>query len=214
MRRELAGEAAEAAKVAADSAGAFLAREAEEHRAALEALLDGLRQPFCAVLASWECCIRQGGKLLLFGNGGSAGNAQHIAAELAIRYQSDRAAIAALALTVDASTVTAAANDLGFEAVYARQVEALGRPGDVAVGISSSGRSANVLAALRVARARQLRTCGLIGGDGGAMRPLCDESIVVPSRNTARIQEMHLLVSHMLCKALEARLGLTAGVLP
>lgn len=206
MREESIQEAGER------SVSAFLAREAAEHRAVFEALLPGLQPAFRAMLASWTTCIRQGGKLLLFGNGGSAGNAQHIAAELAVRYQRDRAAIAALALTMDASTVTAAANDLGFEAVYSRQIEALGRPGDVAVGLSTSGRSPNVLAALRVARARSLHTCGLIGADGGAMLPLCDAAILVPSQVTARIQEMHLLVSHMLCKAIEAQLGLTAGV--
>jgi len=191
------------------SLGAFLDTEAGEHRAAFEAFIAQLQHPFTEVLSAWETCIRGGGKLLLFGNGGSAGNAQHIAAELVIRYKTDRASIAAIALTVDASTVTAAANDLGFQAVFSRQVEGLGRPGDVAVGISTSGRSPNVLAALREARARGLATSGLIGGDGGPMRALCDSAIIVPSTSTARIQEMHLLVSHMLCKALEERLGLT-----
>ena len=174
--------------------------------------MGGLRGPFVEVLSIWESCIRGGGKLLLFGNGGSAGNAQHIAAELVIRYETNRAAIAAVALTVDASTLTAAANDLGFDSAFSRQVEALGRPGDVAVGISTSGRSRNVLAALREAKARNLHTTGLIGGDGGEMRALCDAAVVVPSAITARIQEMHILISHMLCKALEVRLGLTKRV--
>lgn len=191
---------------------AFLTSEAEEHRVAFESLMGGLRGPFVEVLSIWESCIRGGGKLLLFGNGGSAGNAQHIAAELVIRYETNRAAIAAVALTVDASTLTAAANDLGFDSAFSRQVEALGRPGDVAVGISTSGRSRNVLAALREAKARNLHTTGLIGGDGGEMRALCDAAVVVPSAITARIQEMHILISHMLCKALEVRLGLTKRV--
>ena len=191
---------------------AFLTSEAEEHRVAFESLMSGLRGPFVEVLSIWESCIRGGGKLLLFGNGGSAGNAQHIAAELVIRYATNRAAIAAVALTVDASTLTAAANDLGFDSAFSRQVEALGRSGDVAVGISTSGRSRNVLAALREAKARNLHTTGLIGGDGGEMRALCDAAVVVPSTITARIQEMHILISHMLCKALEARLGLTKRV--
>jgi D-sedoheptulose 7-phosphate isomerase len=191
---------------------AFLTSEAEEHRVAFESLMSGLRRPFVEVLSIWESCIRGGGKLLLFGNGGSAGNAQHIAAELVIRYATNRAAIAAVALTVDASTLTAAANDLGFDSAFSRQVEALGRPGDVAVGISTSGRSRNVLAALREAKERNLHTTGLIGGDGGEMRALCDAAVVVPSAITARIQEMHILISHMLCKALEVRLGLTKRV--
>jgi len=187
---------------------AFLTAEAAEHRESFESFIAALNGPFAQTLSIWEASIRRGGKLLIFGNGGSAGNAQHIAAELVIRYKSDRAAIAAVALTVDVSTLTAAANDMGFEAVFSRQVQGLGRPGDVAVGISTSGRSPNVLAGLREARARNLATTGLIGADGGPMRALCDAAIVVPSTVTARVQEMHLLVSHMLCKALEIRLGL------
>lgn len=187
---------------------AFLKAEAAEHRESFESCMAGLQAPFAQTLALWEASIRRGGKLLIFGNGGSAGNAQHIAAELVIRYKTDRAAIAAIALTVDVSTLTAAGNDMGFDAVFSRQVQGLGRPGDVAVGISTSGRSPNVLAALREARAGNLATTGLIGGDGGPMRGLCDAAIVVPSTVTARVQEMHLLVSHMLCKALEVRLGL------
>jgi len=188
--------------------GAFLAAEAAEHRESFESCMAGLQAPFAHMLSIWEASIRRGGKLLIFGNGGSAGNAQHIAAELVIRYKSDRAAIPAVALTVDVSTLTAAGNDMGFEAVFSRQVQGLGRPGDVAVGISTSGRSPNVLAALREARAGDLATTGLIGADGGPMRALCDAAIVIPSAVTARVQEMHLLVSHMLCKALEIRLGL------
>ncbi|HXZ59971.1 MAG TPA: SIS domain-containing protein [Steroidobacteraceae bacterium] len=187
---------------------AFLTAEAVDHRESFESCMAGLRVPFAQTLSIWEASIRRGGKLLIFGNGGSAGNAQHIAAELVIRYQTDRAAIAAVALTVDVSTLTAAANDMGFEAVFSRQVQGLGRAGDVAVGISTSGRSLNVLAALREARTRDLATTGLIGGDGGPMQALCDAAIVVPSTVTARVQEMHLLISHMLCKALEIRLGL------
>jgi D-sedoheptulose 7-phosphate isomerase len=188
---------------------AFLQREANEHRVAFESFVQGLREPFAQMLHVWHSSIRQGGKLLVFGNGGSAGNAQHIATELAVRYETDRAPIAALALTADSLLVTAAANDLGFEAVFSRQIAALGCRGDVAVGLSTSGRSPNVLAALREARGRGLHTTGLIGGDGGAMRELCDAAIIVPSKVTARIQEMHLLVTHLLCKALEASLGLT-----
>ncbi len=187
---------------------AFLSAEAAEHRQTFDSCVAGLNAPFAEVLSLWEGAIRRGGKLLIFGNGGSAGNAQHIAAELVIRYKTDRAAIPAVALTVDVSTLTAAGNDMGFDAVFSRQVQGLGRPGDAAVGISTSGRSPNVLAALREARARNLATTGLIGGDGGPMRALCDAAIVVPSTVTARVQEMHLLVSHMLCKALEIRLGL------
>jgi D-sedoheptulose 7-phosphate isomerase len=183
---------------------AFLEREVEEHRVALESFVRELREPFAKTLDIWQSAIRQGRTLLIFGNGGSAGNAQHIAAELAIRYEKDRAAIAAVALTADSLVLTAGANDLGFEAIFSRQIAALGRRGDVAVGLSTSGRSPNVLAGLREARSRGLHTTGFIGGDGGAMRELCDAAIIVPSKVTARIQEMHLLVTHMLCKAIEA----------
>jgi len=183
---------------------AFLQREAEEHRRAFEDFIGMLAEPFTQTLHIWQSALRAGGKLLIFGNGGSAGNAQHIATELAVRYEKDRAAMAALALSADSLLLTAAANDLGYEAIFSRQIAALGQRGDVAVGLSTSGRSPNVLAALREARARGLKTTGFIGGSGGPMRELCDAAIIVPSAVTARIQEMHLLVTHMLCKALEA----------
>jgi D-sedoheptulose 7-phosphate isomerase len=186
----------------------LLDRELQEHRAAFEATTAVLRAPFVRVLEVSEQGLRQGGKLLLFGNGGSAADAQHIAAELVIRYTKSRPAIAALALTTDTSALTACANDFGFEAIFERQIEAIGRHHDVAVGISASGASANVLRGLRQARAMGLATVGLIGGDGGPMLPLCDAAIVVPSPVTARIQEMHILIGHVLCKALERRLGL------
>lgn len=204
MLREITAHA-----IAGDELEAFLAAEAAEHRAVFESFLKSLSAPFSTMLSIWESSVRAGGKLLIFGNGGSAGNAEHIAAELAIRYKSDRPAIAAVALTTDMSTMTAAANDLGYERVFSRQIEALGRPGDVAVGISTSGRSRNVLEALREARTRKLRTTGLGGGDGGELPQLCEAHISVPATSTARIQEMHLLVSHMLCKSLEQRLGYT-----
>jgi D-sedoheptulose 7-phosphate isomerase len=186
----------------------FLATEGEEHRQACDAFLRDLSAPFQAVLSIWETSIRAGGKLLVFGNGGSAGNAEHIAAELTVRYALDREAIAAIALSAGSSAVTAAANDYGYERIFSRQIEALGRPGDVAVGLSTSGASSNVLKGLREARARGLRTTAFIGGKPNSMHELCDAAIVVPSTVTARIQEMHLLVTHMLCKALELRLGL------
>jgi D-sedoheptulose 7-phosphate isomerase len=189
---------------------AFLHSEAAEHRAAFESLLQDLRQPFSQILSLWEASVRQGGKLLFFGNGGSASDAQHLAAECVIRYHTDRPAIAAISLTTDTSALTAGSNDLGFERIFARQIEALGRPGDVAVGISTSGRSPNVLNGLREARQRRLHTVGLSGGTGGEMLGLCDVSLVVPSSITARIQEMHIFVGHLLCKALERRLGFTS----
>jgi D-sedoheptulose 7-phosphate isomerase len=186
----------------------LLQQELGEHRSAFEAMAQMLTQPFIETLAILEHGVRRGGKLLLFGNGGSAADAQHIAAELIIRYKGDRAAISAIALTTDTSALTACGNDLGFDALFERQIEGLGREGDVAVGISTSGNSANVLRGLSQARAMGLPTVGLTGGTGGQMRTLCDALIVVPSSVTARIQEMHITIGHVLCKALEQRLGL------
>jgi D-sedoheptulose 7-phosphate isomerase len=152
-------------------------------------------------------CLRNGGKVLSFGNGGSAADAQHLAAELLGRFQRDRAAWPALALTTDASTVTALANDMGYEAVFRRQVEAHGRPGDVAVGISTSGRSPNVCSALRAARERGLVTVGLTGGGGGSLPGLVHYLIDVPHTSTARIQEVHTMVVHLLCEVVEDALS-------
>lgn len=192
-------------------AAVFLQRELSEHRAAFEATAGMLAAPFAEVLALFERSVRSGGKLLWFGNGGSAADAQHIAAELIIRYRTTRAPIAALALSTDTSALTACGNDFGFEAVFERQIEGLGRAGDVAVGISTSGRSENVLRGLRRAKSMGLHTVGFTGGTGGSMRDACDALILVPSPVTARIQEIHILVGHMLCKALEERLGLVGG---
>jgi D-sedoheptulose 7-phosphate isomerase len=188
----------------------LLRQELAEHRGAFEATAQMVAAPFAGALSLLEERVRAGGKILLFGNGGSAADAQHIAAELIIRYKGDRAAIPAIALTTDSSALTACGNDLGFEALFERQIEGLGRPGDVAVGISTSGNSPNVLRGLAKARDMRLATLGLTGGSGGRMRELCDAVIVVPSAVTARIQEMHILIGHVLCKALEQRLGLVA----
>jgi D-sedoheptulose 7-phosphate isomerase len=158
-----------------------------------------------------EACarsLRAGGKLMFFGNGGSAADAQHLATELAVRYKKDRKAIAALALTTDSSALTAAGNDLGFDRIFARQIEALGRPGDVAIGISTSGTSPNVIAALKQAREMGLVTAGFAGKQGGELAKFTDHLLVVPSDTTSRIQEMHILLGHTLCGALEIELGL------
>ena len=152
-----------------------------------------------------------GGKVMLFGNGGSAADAQHIAAEFVGRFARERTPLPALALTTDTSVLTALSNDYGFEHVFARQVQALGRPGDVAVAISTSGRSPNVLAGVQVAREIGLTTIGLTGGDGGELARLVDIPIVVPSTDTARIQECHITIGHIFCEAVE--MALEAGEL-
>jgi len=143
--------------------------------------------------------FRAGGKVLIFGNGGSAADAQHIAAEFVNRFQVERPPLAALALTTDTSVLTSIANDYAFAEVFVKQVKALGRPGDVAWGISTSGSSLNVILALEEARALGLKTMALSGGEGGPMADQAEVAIVVPSRNTPRIQEMHIMVGHVLC---------------
>jgi D-sedoheptulose 7-phosphate isomerase len=193
---------------AAHDFDAWIRVEFEEHRAAFDATVQSAAPHLLRTLELVEKCVRAGAKLLLFGNGGSAADAQHIAAELVIRYKANRAPIAAIALTTDTSALTACGNDLGFDAIFARQLEALGKPGDVAIGISTSGNSRNVVSAFQQAKRMGLHTVALTAGDGGEMAGLSDVMLAVPSRVTARIQEMHILLGHMLCKALEQRLEL------
>ncbi|MFA5143140.1 MAG: D-sedoheptulose 7-phosphate isomerase [Candidatus Omnitrophota bacterium] len=147
--------------------------------------------------------LNSGGKLLIFGNGGSAADSQHIAAELVGRFKKERRALAAIALTTNTSTLTAIANDYGYDVSFSRQVEALAKEGDVAMGISTSGNSKNVLAALDKARALKVRTIGLTGSGGGAMKELCDCLITIQSKDTARIQESHIMVGHIICELVE-----------
>jgi D-sedoheptulose 7-phosphate isomerase len=143
--------------------------------------------------------LKNGGKLMLFGNGGSAADAQHLAAEFVNRFQIERPPLAALALTTDTSALTAIGNDYDFNQVFAKQVQALGRPGDLAVGISTSGNSPNVVEALKVARQLGLKTLALRGREGGPVAAQADIALVVPSGNTPRIQEVHITVGHILC---------------
>jgi D-sedoheptulose 7-phosphate isomerase len=187
---------------------AFFRSEFAEHESVLRATLAQCEAPFSKLVAAALAAIRGGGKILLFGNGGSAGDAQHLATELTVRYVKDRAPIAAIALTTDSSALTAIGNDLGFEQLFARQVRAIGHKGDIAIGISTSGRSRNVILALEAARDMGLTAAALGGGDGGQLKGLADPLITVPSRTTARIQEMHILLGQMLCGALEKELGL------
>ena len=147
--------------------------------------------------------LAAGGRVLSFGNGGSAADAQHLAGELVGRYLLDRPALSAIALTTDPSVITAVGNDMGYDAIFRRQVEAHGRPGDVAVGISTSGRSPNVVQALAAARERGLVTVGLTGGGGGHLTGRVDYLIDVPATSTPRIQEVHGMVVHLLCQIVE-----------
>lgn len=159
-----------------------------------------------AIADRYEAALRGGGTLFFAGNGGSAADAQHIAAEYVVRFQSSRPALRAIALTTDSSLLTAAANDLGFDEVFSRQVEALTRPGDVLVLHSTSGESPNVVRAAQAAKARGVTVIALLGKGGGAVRELADLALVVPSDDTARIQEIHLALEHLICELVEERL--------
>lgn len=178
-----------------------------EHLAVATAMRDGLAGPFADMLDAWHATVAGGGKILFFGNGGSASDAQHIATELVVRLVGDRPAIAAIALTTDTSALTAAGNDMGFERIFARQVEALARPGDLALGISTSGNSRNVVRALEQARSMGVATASFTGASHGAVGAVSDHNVSIPSQVTARIQEMHITLAHLLCAALEKRLG-------
>jgi phosphoheptose isomerase len=156
-----------------------------------------------SVVEALEAVFAQGGKALVFGNGGSAADAQHFAAELVGRFQKDRAARAALALSTDTSVLTAVANDVGYDRVFARQIEALGAPGDLAIGISTSGGSPNVLAGLATAKARGLTTIALTGRDGGRVGAMADIHVNVPRASAARVQEVHRTLLHAICELIE-----------
>lgn len=186
----------------------YFEQELDAHQTALNAVRDTMADDFVRMLDVWTKAINSGNKIVFFGNGGSAGDAQHLATELTIRYIHDRAPIAALALTTDSSTLTAAGNDLGFDQLFSRQIAALGKAGDVAVGISTSGTSSNVIAGLEEAKRIGMVVTALGGRDGGAMKDLADPILIVPDQASARIQEMHITLGQMLCGALELRLGL------
>jgi D-sedoheptulose 7-phosphate isomerase len=182
-------------------------------KAGLEALarsvLDSvsLSERVAAVAGRYAETLRAGGTIFFCGNGGSAADAQHIATEYVVRYSASRRPLAALALTTDSSLLTAAANDLGFERVFARQVEALCRPEDLLVLHSTSGESPNLLVAARAARERSVRTVGFLGRGGGALAGQVDEAIVVPSDDTGRIQVIHLALEHLIVELVEEELA-------
>lgn len=148
-------------------------------------------------------CINDGGKVMWMGNGGSAADSQHLAAEIVGRFKRERKGMPSIALTTDSSIITSVGNDYGFEHIFSRQVEAIGKPGDILVGITTTGNSGNVVAAIQAGKKVGLTTVGLLGNDGGKMRSLCDHSLVVPSTDTARIQESHILIGHILCELIE-----------
>lgn len=175
------------------------------HTAAIAGL--GAIQPAITAAGSHiAACLQRGGKVLLCGNGGSAADAQHIAAELVGRYLAERPGLSAIALTTDSSILTAVANDYGYDQVFARQVQALARLGDVFIGITTSGNSASVVAAAAAARAAGCSTIGLLGRDGGQLLNLVDQPVVVPADVTAHIQECHIVIGHIWCALVDEAL--------
>jgi D-sedoheptulose 7-phosphate isomerase len=192
----------------------FWQSEFDEHETVTKATRASLAEPFEKMLQAATTCIRNGGKILFAGNGGSAADSQHLATELTCRYKTDRAPIAAIALTTDTSALTACGNDFGYDHVFSRQLAAIGRRGDVFIAISTSGNSKNIIAAIHEAKKMGVTVVGFTGKTGGAMASLCDILINVPSTTTARIQEMHITLGQMLCGALELNLGLVAEAKP
>jgi len=159
-----------------------------------------------AIAARYETTLRGGGTLFFAGNGGSAADAQHLATEYVVRYQTNRPAMRAVALTTDTSLLTACANDMGFDEVFARQVEALAEPGDLLVLHSTSGESPNLIRAAQSARARGVAVVAFLGKGGGQLKDLADASLIIPAVDTARIQELHLAIEHVICDLVEERL--------
>lgn len=181
----------------------MVSEELNHHRRAIDQVIAQLIPDIesgCKIVTD---VVAAGGKILIAGNGGSAADAQHIAAELTGRYVKERKALPAIALTVDTSAMTAISNDYGFQRVFARQLEAFATPSDLFIAISTSGNSPNIIEALNTAKELGCKTLGLSGRDGGQMNDLCDLNIIVPDEVTARIQEMHILIGHIFCKAVD-----------
>ena len=151
-------------------------------------------------------CLKKDGKVIVFGNGGSASDSQHIAAELVGRFKKDRSALAAISLTTNTSILTSLANDYGYDVVFSRQIEALGKKNDVVLGISTSGKAKNVTLGIKQAKKMGIKTVALSGGDGGDIVKLADVSLVIPSKITARIQEAHITIAHIICEMIEQEL--------
>ena len=177
----------------------YIIDEFNDHQDVLKKTIEELENDIKEAGELIVSTLKAGNKILLFGNGGSAGDAQHIAAELTGRYKKERQALPAVALTTDTSAITAIGNDYGFDRIFDRQVEAIGKEGDLLIGISTSGNSRNVLRALAFGKDNGMKTLGLSGKGGGDMKNLCDINIIIPSDDTARIQEIHILIGHVLC---------------
>ena len=177
--------------------------EFSEHLKTAQATLEYIANPLEIAANLCIDCLQNGGKILIFGNGGSAADAQHIAAEMVGRYKVERKGLPAIALTTDTSVLTSIGNDYGYNHVFDRQVEALANKGDVVIGISTGGSSGNVISALKLAKDIECKTIGFSGRDGGEMNALCDINLVVPAEDTPRIQEMHIVIGHTICHLID-----------
>ncbi|CAC9956445.1 D-sedoheptulose 7-phosphate isomerase (EC 5.3.1.28) [uncultured Gammaproteobacteria bacterium] len=177
--------------------------EFNEHLKTSQATLEYIAKPLETAANLCIDCLKNGGKILIFGNGGSAADAQHIAAELVGRYKVERKGLAAIALTTDTSALTSIGNDYGYDRVFDRQVEALANEGDVVIGISTGGSSGNVINGLQTAKEFGCKLIGFSGRDGGEMNTLCDINLVVPAEDTPRIQEMHIVIGHTICHLID-----------
>jgi D-sedoheptulose 7-phosphate isomerase len=171
-------------------------------QAVIKSEIEVISQIANAVIA----CLKNNGKIIIFGNGGSCADSQHMAAELVARFQKERKAFAAIALTADTPVLTAVGNDYGFDFIFSRQIEALGKPNDLAIAISTSGNSKNVIKAIQKATEVKVKTVCLTGGSGGKLAKITDISLIVPSNNTARIQEAHICILHAICEIVEEKL--------
>ena len=177
--------------------------EFSEHLKTAQATLEYITTPLEIAANLCIDTLKNGGKILIFGNGGSAADAQHIAAELVGRYKVERKGLPAIALTTDTSALTSIGNDYGYARVFDRQVEALSNKGDVVIGISTGGSSGNVISALKLAKGMGCKTIGLSGRDGGEMNDVCNVNLVVPAEDTPRIQEMHIVIGHTICHLID-----------
>ncbi len=190
----------------------FIAAQLQDQRAVLDRIETELAEQIARIAVRLVETMKIGNKLLIMGNGGSAADAQHFAAEIVGRFKMERPGLPAIALSTDTSIITAIGNDYGFERIFSRQVEALAAPGDALIGISTSGNSANILKALLTGRQAGCSAIGLLGKDGGTIKDICDLALIVPSDDTPRIQEGHITIIHILCDLIEQSLfGKFAG---
>ena len=186
----------------------FFENEMDEHSEVLLKTKINVKKVFVNLVEKCSACIQSGGKIIFIGNGGSAADAQHLSTELTVRFSNNRKPIAAISLATDTSALTAIGNDLGFEKVFSRQLEAIGKSGDILIAISTSGNSKNIINAVNQANDQGIEVFIFSGKDGGNLASISKNIIYIPSNNTARIQEMHITIGQILCSALEKSLGL------